>query len=36
MFDSLIDTSSTSSDDDNKPQQYLATDVKDVKDGLIW
>jgi hypothetical protein len=36
MFDGLMDTSPTSSDDDDKLQWYLTTDVKDVKDGLMW
>lgn len=36
MFDSLMDTSPTSFSDDDELQRYLATDVEDVKDGLMW
>ena len=35
MFDNLMDdTPRTSSDDEL--QRYLATDIEDVKDGLMW
>ena len=36
MFDNLMDdTPTSSSDDDDELQCYLATDIKDVKDGLM-
>jgi hAT family C-terminal dimerisation region len=35
MFDALMDDTPTSSPDDEL-QHYLATDVEDVKDGLMW
>ena len=35
MFDSLMDTTPTSSLNDEL-QRYLAADIEDVKDGLMW
>ena len=35
MFDNLIDDTPTSSSNDEL-QHYLATDVKDMKDALMW
>jgi hypothetical protein len=35
MFDKLMNTAPPSSSDDEL-QRYLATDVEDVKDGLMW
>ena len=35
MFDKLMDDTPTSSSD-NELQRYLATNVEDVKDALIW
>ena len=35
MFDSLMDITPTSSLNDEL-QQYLAADIEDVKDGLMW
>ena len=35
MFDCMMDIAPPSSTDD-KLQRYLAADVEDVKDGLIW
>ena len=34
MFDSLMDTTPTSLDDEL--QWYLMADIEDVKDGLMW
>ena len=38
MFDNLMDDTPTptSSSADDELQRYLATDVEDVKDGLMW
>jgi hypothetical protein len=36
MFDDLMDYSPTSSSNDDKLQCYLAMDIEDVKDGLMW
>ena len=38
MFDNLMDDmpTPTSSSADDELQCYLATDVEDVKDGLMW
>jgi hypothetical protein len=35
MFDTIMDVTPKSSDDDEL-QRYLAADVEDVKDGLMW
>ena len=35
MFDNITDITPTSSSDDEL-QRYLAADVEDVKDGLMW
>ena len=35
MFDNIMDTAPTSSSDDEL-QRYLAADIEDVKDGLMW
>ena len=35
MFDKIMDAAPTSSSDDEL-QRYLAADVEDVKDGLMW
>jgi len=35
MFDSLIDATPTSSWNDEL-QHYLAADIEDVRDGLLW
>jgi hypothetical protein len=35
MFDTIMDITPKSSDDDEL-QRYLAADVEDVKDGLMW
>ena len=35
MFDSLMAATPTSSSNDEL-QHYLATDIEDVKDGLMW
>jgi len=35
MFDNLMDAMPPCSSDDEL-QRYLATDVEDVKDGLMW
>ena len=35
MFDNLMDITPTPSSDDEL-QRYLAADVEDVKDGLVW
>jgi hAT family C-terminal dimerisation region len=35
IFDNLLDNKLPSSSDDEL-QHYLATDVEDVKDGLMW
>jgi hypothetical protein len=36
MFDNLMDNAPTSSSSDDELQRYLAMDIKDVKDGLMW
>jgi hypothetical protein len=35
MFDTFLDDTAGSSDDDEL-QRYLATDIEDVKDPLMW
>jgi len=35
MFDNIMDMTPTSSTDDEL-QCYLAADIEDVKDGLLW
>jgi hypothetical protein len=35
MFDTFLDDTAGSSDDDEL-QHYLATDIEDVKDPLMW
>jgi hypothetical protein len=36
FFDNLLDVMTSSQDDHNELNRYLATDVEDVKDGLMW
>jgi hypothetical protein len=36
VFDNLLDVMTSSQDNHNKLDCYLATDVEDVKDGLMW
>lgn len=36
IFDKLPDLAPASSDTRNELDRYLATDVEDVKDGLMW
>jgi hypothetical protein len=36
FFDNLLDVVTSSQDDHNELNCYLATDVEDVKDGLMW
>ncbi len=36
FFDNLLDIVTSSQDDHDELDRYLATDVEDVKDSLMW
>jgi len=36
FFDNLLNVATSSQDDHDKLDHYLAMDVEDVRDGLMW